>query len=100
MLNGKRSPSNTAHSLRSAPSRSSPINLEDIGVVFVRLKRSTPEGGSAVDLIRAEIAIESSTIFVILSKSDEWPFEIENDTDYAFTFSQKVRNGLVYAPLD
>ncbi|KAJ2927125.1 hypothetical protein H1R20_g9964, partial [Candolleomyces eurysporus] len=68
---------------------SPPINLEDIGVVFVRLKRSTPEGGSETDLIRAEIAIESSTIFVILSKSDEWPFEIENDTDYAFTFSQK-----------
>ena len=68
--------------------------------MFVRLRRSAPEGGSEVDLIRAEIAIESSTIFVVLSKSDEWPFEIENDTDYAFTFSQKVRNGLIYVHID
>jgi vacuolar protein sorting-associated protein 13A/C len=43
-----------------------------------------------MDLIRAEIMIEASTIFVILSKSDEWPFEIENDTDYSFKFSQRV----------
>ncbi|KAF5314046.1 hypothetical protein D9611_006808 [Ephemerocybe angulata] len=68
---------------------SPPISLEDIGVVHVRLKRLTPEGTSQIDLIRAEITIESSTIFVILSKSDDWPFELENDTDYAFKFLQK-----------
>ncbi|TEB35046.1 hypothetical protein FA13DRAFT_1915662 [Coprinellus micaceus] len=68
---------------------SSPINLEDIGVVYLRLKRANPEGNNTMDLIRAEIMIEASTIFVILSKSDEWPFEIENDTDYSFKFSQR-----------
>ncbi|TFK30442.1 vacuolar protein sorting-associated protein vps13 [Coprinopsis marcescibilis] len=60
------------------------ISLEAIGSVFVRLNR---EGN--VDLIQAELIMEGSTIFVLLSQSEEWPFEIENDTDCSFELRQK-----------
>jgi len=62
-----------------------PISLESIGCVHVRIIR---EGGAS-DLIKADVVMDGSVIFVLLSESEEWPFEIENDTDYSFDLRQK-----------
>ena len=70
--------------------RSPPINIEDIGSVHLRLRRLR-ESQEQVDLIRADVRIEGSTIFIFLSLATEgWPFVIENDSDYAVEFSQQV----------
>ncbi|KAI0669883.1 vacuolar protein sorting-associated protein 13 [Trametes maxima] len=66
---------------------SSPINLEDIGVVHFRLRGS--EGGENTWLMRADVKIEGPTIFIFIGEANEgWPFTIENDSDHSFTFSQ------------
>ncbi len=70
--------------------RSSAINLEDIGRVHFRLP--TSENGQQVRLMRADVKIDGPTIFVFLDEATEgWPFKIENDSEYAFSFSQTVR---------
>jgi vacuolar protein sorting-associated protein 13A/C len=67
--------------------RSPPINIEDIGSVHFRLRRL----GEQVDLIRADVRIEGSTIFIYLGLATEgWPFVIENDSDHVVEFSQQV----------
>lgn len=69
--------------------RSSPINVEDIGVVHFRLRH--PERQTS-DLVRAEIQIEGPTIFISYDKAENsWPFRIENDSDYSVVLSQLVR---------
>ncbi|KAI8995643.1 vacuolar protein sorting-associated protein 13 [Trametes punicea] len=66
---------------------SSPISLESIGSVHFRLH--TPEGIGRMRLMRADIKIEGPTIFVFLNEAAEgWPFIIENDSDYTFSFCQ------------
>ncbi|RDX55846.1 vacuolar protein sorting-associated protein 13 [Lentinus brumalis] len=66
---------------------SSAINLEDIGRVHFRLP--TSENGQQVRLMRADVKIDGPTIFVFLDEATEgWPFKIENDSEYAFSFSQ------------
>ncbi|TFK41159.1 vacuolar protein sorting-associated protein vps13 [Crucibulum laeve] len=68
---------------------SPPINIEDIGSVYFRLRRS----GAEMELIRADIRIDGSSIFIfICSAKDEWPFVIENDSDYTFELRQKDEN--------
>ncbi|KAI0724570.1 vacuolar protein sorting-associated protein 13 [Cerioporus squamosus] len=63
------------------------INLEDIGRVHFRLP--TSENGQQVRLMRADVKIDGPTIFVFLDEATEgWPFKIENDSDYSFSFSQ------------
>ena len=70
--------------------RSPPINIEDIGSVHFRLRRLR-ETEEQVDLIRADVRIEGSTIFIYLSLAYEgWPFVIENDSDHVVEFSQQV----------
>ncbi|KAJ7597035.1 vacuolar protein sorting-associated protein 13 [Mycena floridula] len=65
---------------------SPPINMEDIGTVHLRLK--TP-GAENVRLIRADVQIDGSTIFVSFAAADDhWPFLVENDSDHNVTFSQ------------
>ncbi|KAJ7071032.1 vacuolar protein sorting-associated protein 13 [Mycena amicta] len=60
---------------------SPPIRIEDIGTVHLRLRSPTREHNP--DLIRADIRIDGSTIFVIFSSAaDAWPFMIENESDY------------------
>ena len=67
----------------------SPINLEDIGTVHFRLP--APGDPSKVHLLRADVKLDGSTIFVYVSLASEgWPFVIENDSDYPFTFWQTV----------
>ena len=70
--------------------RSPPINIEDIGFVHFRLHRLR-ETEEQIDLIRADVRIEGSTIFIYLSLATEgWPFVIENDSDHVVEFSQQV----------
>ncbi|KAG6898100.1 hypothetical protein C0992_005427 [Termitomyces sp. T32_za158] len=70
---------------------SSPINVEDIGTVYFRLRIPNP-GESEVVLVRADVRIDGSTISVSFSKSQEWPFTIENDSDYTVKFGQQDIN--------
>lgn len=66
--------------------RSAPINVEDIGLVHFRLTEPT---SGRVRLMSAEVKLGGSTIFVVISHAEgDWPFAVENDSDYAFTFYQ------------
>ncbi|KAK7064233.1 hypothetical protein R3P38DRAFT_3417731, partial [Favolaschia claudopus] len=66
---------------------SPPINIEDIGFVHLRLKSS---GRDEVRLIRGDIQIDGSTIFISFSDAaDTWPFIIENHSDYTAVISQR-----------
>ena len=70
-------------------SRSSPINIEDLGSVYFRLR--IPDDAS-VRLIRADVQISGPTIFITFATAtDGWPFIIENDSDYTLSFCQQVR---------
>lgn len=69
--------------------RSAPINIEDIGTIHFRLQ--PPENPSTVHLLRTDVKVNGSTIFVYISAAtDGWPFTIENDSDHSFTFWQTV----------
>ena len=64
--------------------------MEDIGTVHFRMSATTRNG--TFFLVRAEIAIEEATIFIIISREvARWPFMIENRSDYQVTFTQTVR---------
>ncbi|KAL4243512.1 VPS13 family protein [Abortiporus biennis] len=70
---------------------SAPINVEDIGSVHFRLK--TPGDNGTTYLMRADVKLGDSTIFIVISKAEEgWPFVLENDTDYNFVFFQTDSN--------
>jgi vacuolar protein sorting-associated protein 13A/C len=44
-----------------------------------------------IRLVRADIQIDGSTIFVAFCSADEgWPFTIENDSDYTIAMAQMV----------
>ncbi|KAG6851060.1 hypothetical protein H0H93_002952 [Arthromyces matolae] len=64
---------------------SPPINIEDLGTIFFRIRNSENE----VRLIRCDVRIDGSTIFVTFSESDEWPFFIENTSAYPVILSQQ-----------
>jgi vacuolar protein sorting-associated protein 13A/C len=69
--------------------RSPPITIGDIGSVHFRLRN--PKVDQSVDLLRADLKIEGSTIFVNFSRADQdWPFAIENDSDYEVALCQMV----------
>jgi vacuolar protein sorting-associated protein 13A/C len=68
--------------------RSPPINIEDIGSVHLRMRARDSED---VRLVRADVQIDGSTIFVAFCPADEgWPFTIENDSDYTISIAQTV----------
>ena len=84
-----RSPSsNSLYSVLLIADRSAPINLEDIGTMHFRL--TEPTNGD-VRLMSADIKLGGPTIFVVISRAQEWPFVIENDSDYTFSVYQTVR---------
>ncbi|KAL0581607.1 Vacuolar protein sorting-associated protein 13 [Marasmius crinis-equi] len=67
---------------------SPPINLADIGLVYLRLRRAG-ENSASITLVRADVQIDGSTVFIqFTSADDEWPFVIENRSDYAFSICQ------------
>ncbi|KAG6911962.1 hypothetical protein DXG01_000210 [Tephrocybe rancida] len=68
--------------------RSPPINVEDIGTVYFRL-RAPNDKPNDTRLIRSDVRIDGSTIFVSFSASVEWPFLIENDSDYIVNLCQQ-----------
>lgn len=69
--------------------RSAPINLEDIGTSYFRLRVS--DSRPDVFLMRADVKLGGSTIFVVISQASEgWPFIIENESDHDFAFYQTV----------
>lgn len=46
---------------------------------------------SDIRLVRAEVKIDGSTIFVAFCRAEEgYPFTIENDSDYSITMAQAV----------
>lgn len=63
---------------------SAPINIEDIGSVHLRVRG--PDGDMHV--VKADVVIDGSTIFVILSATEKWPFVIENDSDFSVSMIQ------------
>ncbi|KAJ7492621.1 vacuolar protein sorting-associated protein 13 [Mycena latifolia] len=68
---------------------SPPIKIEDIGSVHLRLRYPGREQ-EPPQLIRGEVKIDGSTIFISFSRANEgWPFMIENDSDYTVTICQK-----------
>ncbi|KAG7099216.1 hypothetical protein E1B28_001083 [Marasmius oreades] len=68
---------------------SPPINLADIGSVYLRLSRTGGSPGKIL-LIRADVQIDGSTVFVhFTAAEDEWPFLVENQSDYGFGLCQK-----------
>ncbi|KAL4070939.1 vacuolar protein sorting-associated protein 13 [Scleroderma citrinum] len=67
---------------------SSPINLENIGVVHLRL----PIDDNEVQLIKADIKLGGSIIFVTFCRVDGWPFEIENKSDHTVAICQRDAN--------
>jgi vacuolar protein sorting-associated protein 13A/C len=68
--------------------RSPPINIEDIGSVHLRMRARESDD---IRLVRADVKIDGSTIFVAFCPADEgWPFTIENDSDYTISMAQAV----------
>lgn len=69
--------------------RSPAINMEDIGIVHVRL----PSSEHASTLVLVDIKIDASTFFIYLQEADgHWPFKIENESEYVVDFAQMVRD--------
>ncbi|KAG9314367.1 hypothetical protein JVU11DRAFT_5161 [Chiua virens] len=65
---------------------SCPINIQDIGIIHLRVPRALDD--NQTDIVTADIKIDGSTIFVTFVKAEGWPFELENDSDYTFSVSQ------------
>lgn len=70
--------------------RSPPINVEDLGSIHFRLRE--PGNTSLKEsLIRADVMIDGSTIFVsFFAAGDGWPFMVENESDYEVELCQTV----------
>jgi len=50
-----------------------------------------PGENSRSQLIRADVRMNSATIFIFLhSADDDWPFIIENESDFTILFCQQV----------
>ncbi|EIW86715.1 vacuolar protein sorting-associated protein 13 [Coniophora puteana RWD-64-598 SS2] len=65
---------------------SPPINIEDIGSVHFRLSNTNDQNDAQI--IRANVQIDGSTIFVSFQKAEGAPFVIENSSDFSFSFCQ------------
>ncbi|KAK4132156.1 vacuolar protein sorting-associated protein 13 [Trichocladium antarcticum] len=66
-----------------------PFNISDLGVTHLKIARS----GQRQRLIRVEILMEDSTIFLNLSiEQRNWPFSMRNESDTEFTFYQANPN--------
>ncbi|KAH7345058.1 hypothetical protein B0J17DRAFT_763771 [Rhizoctonia solani] len=75
---------------------SAPINIQDIGRVHLRMPTPESEHHHNPHLLRTEIALEGSTMFIILSReTGPWPFKIDNQSDYPITISQ-MASSLLY----
>ncbi|KND86587.1 Vacuolar protein sorting-associated protein 13 [Tolypocladium ophioglossoides CBS 100239] len=67
----------------------SPFNIADIGTTHVKIAKA----GQRQRLVRVEILIEDSTLFLHLSvETKNWPFSMRNESDTEFTFYQANPN--------
>jgi vacuolar protein sorting-associated protein 13A/C len=68
---------------------SSPFNIADIGTTHVKIAKA----GQRQRLIRVEILMEDSTIFLNLAvETKNWPYSMRNESDVEFTFYQANPN--------
>ncbi|EAQ90313.1 hypothetical protein CHGG_02248 [Chaetomium globosum CBS 148.51] len=62
-----------------------PFNISDLGITHLKIAKA----GQRQRLIRVEILMEDSTIFLSLSMEQRnWPFSMRNESDMEFTFYQ------------
>ncbi|KAK3299597.1 uncharacterized protein B0H64DRAFT_389102 [Chaetomium fimeti] len=62
-----------------------PFNISDLGVTHLKIAKA----GQRQRLVRVEILMEDSTIFLNLSMEQRnWPFSMRNESDMEFTFYQ------------
>ena len=64
---------------------SAPFNIQDIGDVHVRLANDYDDD----TLIRVSTVIQEATIFIVLTKETEWPYELVNKTEEDMIFYQE-----------
>lgn len=68
--------------------RSAPINATDVGRNHVTVPIA---GGQEKLLLRVEIRLEGSSVFLILEEeSTSWPLRVQNDSDTQVQFEQTV----------
>ncbi|KHJ35601.1 putative vacuolar protein sorting-associated protein vps13 [Erysiphe necator] len=68
---------------------SSPFNISDLGTTYVKIAKQ----GERQNLVRVEVLLESSTVFLHLSmETNHWPFSIRNESDTEFMFFQANPN--------
>ncbi|OQO13215.1 hypothetical protein B0A48_01443 [Cryoendolithus antarcticus] len=68
---------------------SSPFNIDNTGSVHVKIAKA----GERQQLVRIEILMEDSAIFIHLSKETKhWPFSMRNESDQEFLFWQANPN--------
>ncbi|KAM7185556.1 putative vacuolar protein sorting-associated protein [Naviculisporaceae sp. PSN 640] len=67
----------------------SPFNISNLGTTHIKIAKA----GQRQKLIRVEILMEESTIFLNLSMENKnWPFSMRNESDTEFTFYQANPN--------
>ncbi|KAI9155542.1 Vacuolar protein sorting-associated protein [Paramyrothecium foliicola] len=67
----------------------SPFNIADVGTTHVKIAKA----GQRQRLVRVEILLEDSTIFLNLSmETKNWPYSMRNESDTEFTFYQANPN--------
>ncbi|QPG98509.1 hypothetical protein C2857_007681 [Epichloe festucae Fl1] len=67
----------------------SPFNIADVGTTHVKIAKA----GQRQRLVRIEILLEDSTIFLDLSmETKNWPYSMRNESDTEFTFYQANPN--------
>ncbi|QIW98703.1 hypothetical protein AMS68_004221 [Peltaster fructicola] len=68
---------------------SSPFNIANTGSVHVKIAKA----GERQQLVRVEILIEDSTIFIhLIKETKHWPFSMRNESDQEFLFYQANPN--------
>ena len=65
---------------------SAPVDFSSVGRYFVKL-HSFPSKN--VVLLKVEIVLQSSSIFVVITKEDNWPFRVENESSADIIIRQK-----------
>lgn len=63
---------------------SNPFNIQDIGRVYLKVQKH----GEHQQLMRIEVMLEGATIFLHVSKEQNWPFEIRNESSTDFIYYQ------------
>lgn len=67
----------------------SPFNIADVGTTHVKMAKA----GQRQCLVRVEILVEESTIFLHMSvETKNWPYSMRNESDTEFTFYQANPN--------